>query len=312
MAPLLLLITLVYGSYWLYSLGNTVEGDRLAYATHPNTVSIDKRELGFLLGCGALLAALYAPVIIKLVNQWMVDANYRHGVLIPFISAFMLWRKRGELRTAPGGGGEIFGLSLILLSAALLIVGAAASEFFTARLSLPFVLLGAAFFLRGRAFARAVAFPVLFLVMMIPIPYVIYYKVTFPFQLMSARVSAKILGMIGLAVLRRGNVLLLPNYALEVVAACSGLRSLMTMVTIALVIAAFTELGAAKKVILVAAAVPVAIAANTLRLVVTAIGAYTVGAEFADGFLHTMSGIIVFIAGLAMLIAIMGILRWIK
>jgi len=186
------------------------------------------------------------------------------------------------------------GFTVILLASVLLVGGTAASEFFTARLSLPFFLLGACLFVMGRNFTRTIAFPVLFLIMMIPLPYVIFYKVSFPLQLMSAKLSAKVLGALQIEVMRRGNVLLLPNYALEVVAACSGLRSLMTMLTLALVIAAFTELSLPKKTILVASAVPVAILANTFRLIVTAIGAYTAGAEFADGFMHTASGIIVF------------------
>ncbi len=259
-----------------------------------------------------LLVLLYFPVLANLFGQWLDDPNYRHGLLIPLVSAVMLLRDREGLRNASGGGMELLGLPLILFSAILLVAGTAASELFTARLSFPLMLLGITLFLRGAAFARRAAFPVLFLLMMVPLPYIIYYKMTFPMQLMSAKLSAGILKIIHVSVIRKGNILLLPGYTLEVVAACSGLRSLMTMFTLALIFAAFSPLSLSRKTILVLCAVPVAIAANTIRLVVTALGAYTVGPAFADGPLHELSGLIVFMAGFLLLTLCAGVLRWIK
>lgn len=281
-------------------------------AATPEAPSIGKQDVILLSAGAALFALLYIPVLVKLVNQWIIDENYRHGFLIPFVSILMLWRRRDELRAAKGGGGEVFGLLIIVFASVLLVGGTAASEFFTARLSLPFFILGASLTVMGKNFTLKAAFPVLFLIMMIPLPYIIYYKVTFPLQLLSAKLSAGVLNTITIEVVRRGNMLLLPNYTLEVVAACSGLRSLMTMFTLALIMAAFTELSNIKKLVLVAAAIPVAIVANTFRLVVTAIGAYVMGSEFADGVIHTISGLIVFIAGFIMLLVIMGMMRWIK
>lgn len=258
------------------------------------------------------LIVLYLPVLVKLVQQWLDDPNYRHGILIPFVSAFILWRERNTLRDARGGGGAIPGLFLIIIASVLLVGGTAASELFTTRLSLPVFLLGASFLLMGKNFSSRAAFPLLFLFMMIPLPYIIYYKITFPLQLMSARLSAGILQLIQVNVIRKGNILLLPNYSLEVIAACSGLRSLMTMVTLALIFSAFSDLSKSRKVILVACAIPAAIIANTIRLVVTAVGAYTAGSEFADGIMHDISGLIVFLAGFLLLVLSIGILKWIR
>ena len=131
-------------------------------------------------------------------------------------------------------------------------------------------------------------------------------------QILSARLSSVILRAIGVSVIRKGNILMLPGYTLEVIAACSGLRSLMTMITLSMVFAYFSSLGKMKKIILVACAVPVAIAANMIRLVVTALGAYTVGPAFADGPLHEISGLIVFMAGMLLLMLCAGVLKWIK
>jgi exosortase len=259
---------------------------------------------------GLVTAVLYLPVIIPLVNQWMDDANYRHGVAIPIISGVILWTRRKRLSGIERKGGTVTGYILVLLAAGLLVGGTAASEFFTARLSLPLMLLGFSYILGGVEFVRKARFPLLFLFMMIPLPYIVYYKITFPMQIMSARLSTSLLQLIHISVIRRGNILILPNYELEVVAACSGLRSLMTMITLALVISALSDLTPARKTILVLCAVPAAVIANTLRLAVTAVGAYSISTDFADGAMHEIAGLIVFFAGLLLLLITLGILRW--
>ncbi len=279
---------------------------------HPANVRPQRREW-ILPSIGAcLFVVLYVPVLTRLVAQWLSDPNYRHGIIIPFISAFIIWRKRDELRGLPGDGAAVLGVLLILAAAALLIGGSAASELFTTRISLPVLLIGVSFLLLGRAFTTTLAFPLLFLFMMVPLPYIIYYKLTFPLQLFSARLSAGILDLLQINVIRKGNIIHLPNYSLEVIAACSGLRSLMTMITLALIFAAFSDLSNTRKALIVAWAVPAAIAANTIRLVVTAIGAYTVSSSFADGILHDISGFIVFFAGFLLLALFAWVMKWIK
>ncbi len=265
-----------------------------------------------LIGIGALFILLYLPVLRALVTQWFGDPNYRHGILIPVISGILLYQRREVLGSAKREGGMLVGILLILAACVLLLVGTAASEHFAARISIPTFLIGLAFFLRGREFAHRAAFPLLFLFMMIPLPYIIYYKLTFPLQIMSAKLSAGILELIHVNMIRRGNILLLPDYTLEVVAACSGLRSLMTMVTLSLIMTAFSDLSLPRKIVLVFFAVPAAFMANTLRLVVVALGAYSVSPAFADGVLHQISGLIVFLSGLALLLAVLVILRKIR
>jgi len=277
-----------------------------------NENSILKRRIVLPIALGLLTAALYIPVVIPLAHQWMDDANYRHGIAIPIISGLILWTRRKRLVGIERSGGGVTGYILVLLAAGLLIGGTAASEFFTARLSLPLMLIGFAYLLGGAEFVRRARFPLLFLFMMIPLPYIIYYKITFPMQIMSAKLSTSLLNLLHVAVVRRGNILVLPNYELEVVAACSGLRSLMTMITLALVISAFSDLTAARKVMLVLCAVPAAVIANTLRLTVTAIGAYSISVKFAEGTLHEISGLIVFFAGFLLLMIMLAILRWVR
>jgi exosortase len=258
----------------------------------------------------ALFIALYGPVIAPLVKQWVSDPNYQHGLAVPVVSAFLLWRRREALRAAGGACASVAGAAVIAFASILLIGGTAASESFTARLSLPVMLIGLLFLFEGTKFVRKAAFPLLFLFMMIPLPYIVYYKVTFPLQIMSAKLASALLGAIGANVARHGNILSLPNYNLEIAAACSGLRSLMTMATLALILCAFSRLSVARKAILAASSVPIAIAANTIRLAVTGIGAYAVSPAFADGALHEISGLIVFFTGFLMLLLVWGLLRW--
>ncbi len=275
-----------------------------------NKERILKKRLILPVALGLLTAVLYIPVVIPLVQQWLDDANYRHGLAIPIISGIILWTRRKKLVGIEHSGGGITGYILVVIGSGLLVGGTAASELFTMRLSFPIILLGFSYILGGREFVKRARFPLLFLFMMIPLPYIIYFKITFPMQIMSARLSSALLDLIHISVIRRGNILILPNYELEVVAACSGLRSLMTMITLALVISTLSDLTPVRKTLLVIFAVPAAVIANTLRLVVTAIGAYSISVQFAEGMLHEISGLIVFFAGFVLLIISLGILRW--
>jgi exosortase len=260
----------------------------------------------------ALFAALYAPVAAPLAHQWLNDPNYQHGLAVPIVSAYILWRRRDSLEAASGPKAVLAGGALMIAAAALLVGGTAASELFTARLSLPFMLIGLLLALKGGEFVRRAAFPLLFLFMMIPLPYILYYKLTFPMQIMSAKLSAYILQSVGLEVIRHGNILSLPTYTFEVVAACSGLRSLMTMVTLALVMCALPGLSGPRRIVLAASSVPIAVAANAIRLAAIAIGASAISPSFADGALHEISGLIVFLTGFIMLMIVWGALKWIK
>ncbi len=272
-------------------------------------VSNRRKEILFFISC-VLLAAIFVPVIIDLVKQWLEDPNYRHGLLIPIVIFFMIKRKHSKLRAVQSTGDSAAGAIVLAVASVALIAGTAASELFTSRISLVIFLIGSAVFLAGARFASRLAEEFVLMLLMIPLPYIFYYRLTFPLQLLSARLSGGLLKSLQVNVIRKGNIIVLPNYTLEVVAACSGLRALMTMVTLSVVIAAFSGYSISRKIILVACSVPVAVAANTFRLSITALGAYLVGSGFADGILHQVSGLIVFLTGLLLLMAINSILKW--
>ena len=244
-----------------------------------------------------LLIGIYFQVIIELVVQWWDDPNYSHGFLIPLVSGFFVWKARKKLGTLPTQNSN-WGLLVLVAGLGLYVVGTAAMEYFSVRFSMVVVVIGLVLYFGGKKFLKTLWFPLVFLAFMIPIPYVIYYSVTFPMQLFSSKLACGFLQLSGLSVMRQGNVIHLPNYSLEVIEACSGLRSLMTLSALGAAMAYMTQKSLVGGVIVFLSSIPIAIGANVFRLVITALGAFLISPKFAEGFLHEASGLVVFLSGL--------------
>jgi exosortase len=258
-----------------------------------------------------LILAVYLPVLIDLVVDWYQDDNYSHGFLILPIAAWLIWRKRNELAETPTKMNNL-GLLMAIGSLFLLIAGTAGAEYFTARVSFVGLLFSLCLYFFGWQFTRKIWFAFFFMLFMIPIPYVIYYAATFPMQLLASKVAGVVLNAIGLPLIRQGNILHIPNYTLEVAEACSGIRSLFSLLALGALFAYFTQDNKIKAVFLFLATVPIAIAGNVFRVTVTALGAHTVSIKFAEGTLHEISGLIVFVFSLILLFALGAILKWEK
>jgi exosortase len=257
----------------------------------------------------AVFLALYLPIIIELVGEWYIDSNYSHGFLIIPVSVWLIWKKREILKTIPLETGK-WGVPIIAASLVLFILGTAGAEYFTARVSMVGLLLGVTLFLAGPRFVREIWFAFFFLLFMIPIPYIIYYSLTFPLQLLGSKIAAGVLGVLGIPHLRQGNIIHLPdNYSLEVAEACSGLRSLVSLLALGALLAYWTQTSKIKASILFLSTVPIAIAANIFRITVTAVGAYGVSRAIAENFLHELSGTIVFLFSLTSLLILSSLLR---
>lgn len=276
-----------------------------------STAAISPRRLAGVLALLVPLAVAYAGVAATLVRQWADDPNYAHGFFVLPMAAFLAWRRRDRFRSA-ARAPSLAGFALLALGIFLYVVGTAAAELFTTRVSLVCVIAGLVWAIEGAARLRVLAFPIAFLGCMIPLPYVFYYQLTFPLQIESSRWAAGLLEFAGMPVVREGNILNLEGYTLEVVTACSGLRSIMTLGTMALFLTDFVRLSVVSKALLVVASVPVAVAANVARLGVTACIAAMGGAEAAESFLHELSGVVVFITGLGALFAVGKGLEWIE
>ncbi|NPA49768.1 MAG: exosortase/archaeosortase family protein [Thermodesulfobacteria bacterium] len=247
---------------------------------------------------GAALVYLYFPVLKGLVHDWWHDPNYSHGFLLPAFSAYLLWVKRHELARIPLKGSW-WGLILTLAGLALFLLGWIAGEQFTQRFSFLVVLYGGIIFLCGWPLAKKIFFPVWINVLAIPIPYIIYNTLTFPLKLFASKVATHLLQMLGYSVYRDGNIIVLPNMVLEVVDACSGIRSLISLLAICSILAYFMRSNL-WRVVLILASIPIAIGVNVLRVFITGILSYHFGAKAAEGFFHTFSGILVF--GLSILL----------
>ena len=258
-----------------------------------------------------IVIAIYFQAIIEMVTQWWDDSNYSHGFLIPIVSIYLIWQKKEDFQNIIQKKSNL-GLIIILLGAMIYIVGTAAAEFFTARFSLVVIIFGIILFYFGKEFIKELWFPILFLLFMIPIPYVIYYSVTFPMQIISSQAASSFLQLIGLDVVRQGNIINLPNYSLEVVEACSGLRSLMTLSALGAAMAYMTQKNTVSGIFLFLLSVPIAIGANVFRIVITALGAHFISPKLAEGFLHEISGLMVFLVGFLSLGMAGTVINWIR
>ena len=274
------------------------------------TVDLSKFKLHFLalLAYVVTFAFLFNDVVIKLVNDWATDDNYSHGFLIVPISLYLAWERRDALMRA-ALAPSWFGLLVIFGGVALLIAGTLGAELFVTRIGLLAVLSGSVLFVLGWNHLRLLAFPLALLLLMIPIPAIIFNQVAFPLQLLASRFASGVLSMVGIQVLREGNVIILANTTLEVAEACSGIRSLVSLITLGILLGYFTESRLWVRWLLALATIPTAIFANGLRVAGTGILAHYWGPEAAEGFFHTFSGWLVFAFAFGMVLLLQWIIR---
>lgn len=264
-------------------------------------------QLGLL---GVLTAGLYWPVLEHLAGQWWKDPNFSHGFFVPLFSAFVIWQERARLeRLEPKPSWS--GLVIMAFGMCSLIVGQMGAELFLARLSLLIVLAGLTVLFCGWTFFRALLFPWAFLFLMIPMPAIIFNQITFPLQLLASRVSAAILPLFGVPILREGNVINLPSMALEVAEACSGIRSLMSLVTLSIIYGYLLEKRLWVRYLLAVASIPIAVAANSVRIIGTGLLVQYWDPEKAEGYFHASWGWLIFVISLILLYGLHALVGWI-
>jgi exosortase len=228
--------------------------------------------------------------------------------VVPLFSGFLVWRQRHALRALEARGTWL-GMPVLLVGVIALVIGDIAAESFLSRSSLIVILAGLTLFHLGTATFRLVAFPLGFLVFMVPIPTVVFYALTFPLQAFAARNAAAALDVLGVPVLLDGNVLHLSQLTLGVTEACSGIRSLMSLVAMAMAWAYVSLPGRLGMVVLAAAAVPITVGANAARIVSTGLVGESLGIDYATGFFHEFSGWLIFVFALGGLSAVHGLIR---
>jgi exosortase len=264
-------------------------------------LTLDTRKLAAIAALSFGVVLVYWPVINKLVYDWGHDDNYSHGFLIVPLALYFVWERRARLDALPTRPAW-FGLIVVAGSLAVLLAGLLGAELFLTRISILGTVAGIVLFLFGWAQLRALAFPIAFLLLMIPLPAIIFNQITFPLQLLASQAGESVISAAGIPVLREGNLIVLAHTTLEVAEACSGIRSLITLITLALVYGYFADSRTWVRVGLVASAVPIAIIANGARVAGTGIAAHWFGREAAEGFFHEFSGWIVFLIAFAMML----------
>lgn len=261
-------------------------------------------QLGVL---AALSVWIYWSILVHLLGEWWNDPNFSHGFFVPLFSAFVLWQERKSLaQIAPRPAWS--GLAILLCGLTFLMVGQMGAELFLSRTSLLLVLAGIIILFFGWNLFRAVLFPWAFLLLMIPVPVILLNKITFPLQLLASKVAAAVLPLLGVPVLREGNVINLPSMALEVAEACSGIRSLMTLIALAIIYGYLIEKRPWIRWVLVFASLPIAVAANSVRIIGTGLLVQYWSPDKAEGFFHTFEGWLIFVLSLCMLVCLHSLL----
>jgi exosortase len=284
---------------------------------------VSNESIWRVLAISAALAFAYASVVRKLVYDWWTDDNYSHGLLIPIAIGYIIWSQRARLHGAVSKPSTLVGGAAVLLALIALWAGIAGAELYLQRLSLVLILAGITVYLWGFLVLRHSLVLFVLLLLALPIPTIVFNKIAFPLQLFASRCAVWSMSLFSIPVLRQGNVIeLLPLNAsqtkkLEVVEACSGIRSLMTLMTLAVIFAYLTQgqKGSAeggrfkwlrsyrfwRSAILVGSAIPIAIFTNALRVSGTGILAHYYGTEIADGFFHSFSGWVIYVVAFLLL-----------
>jgi exosortase len=255
------------------------------------------------------IALLFAPVLARLVQDWYTDDNYSHGFLILPLAALFAYERREQLCSEALRPSTAVGLPVVASGLFLLALGTLASEFFVTRVALIVVLAGAIAFLLGWGHLRILGLPLAFLLLMIPIPAIIFNQIAFPLQLLASRLGESLMWAGGVPVLREGNVIVLANTTLEVAEACSGIRSLVSLFTLGIVFGYFLDSRPIARVAIAAATIPIAILTNAIRVAGTGIAAHYWSPSAAEGFFHTFSGWLVFGTAVVLLLVVARLLR---
>jgi exosortase len=252
---------------------------------------------------GAAALALYAPLVPRLVREWIDFPNLSHGFLIPFVAALLVWARRDRLR-AVAIRPSLLGLPLLVAGLGALVIGIAGEESFVARLSLPVTALGLVLFLAGTGAARVLWLPIAYLALMIPPPWSTLKLITYRARLLDASAAATALDFLGVPVHRDGVFLRLPTVILEVTDECSSIPAIAAMLALGVAYAALARRPPWVRLALVAAIVPLAIAANIVRITSVAWAAHAIGRWTLATAFHMFNGTVNFLVTLLLLVAL--------
>ncbi len=258
-----------------------------------------------------LTAAVYAPVLYHLVLHWKIVPDYSHGFLVAPLSVYFAWQHKRELARVEIEGSW-WGLVPLVLGVAALSIGRLGVELTAMRSGFVLSLIGMVLLLFGREIFRILTFPLLFLFLMVPLPQSLVNVVAFPLQLMAAGAAVEALQRLGIPALVEGNIIHLAHAKLFVADACSGLRSLMALLTLGVVFAYFFRRNNVERLVLIASTIPIAIFVNAVRVALTGILTHHYGEDMATGVIHEFQGMITFSVAFVLLLLEASLIGWIR
>jgi exosortase len=256
----------------------------------------------------AVLGTVYYPELYSMSMIWASKKEYSHGFLVPLISAYIIWTKRQELRDAIVTP-EWKGLAVLITGVFLYIAGNVAFESFVRQISFIVTILGLIYYLLGKEMLRHLIFPVGYLFFMIPLPYIIMNSVAIQLSLIDATVTFKVLRFFGMPIFQDGANLELPNISLSVADLCTGILSLVAIITLSVFYAYMTQRRFIFCVALVFIAIPVAIVSNMFRLIMTVGLAYVYGEQALSSAIHEFHGTANFLINVALLVLAGSLLK---
>ena len=258
---------------------------------------------------GLLLIAVYFPILSKLVNQWSTDDDVSHGFFVPLVAGYIAWQRREQLVSVEWKPAW-WGVGLLVWAGLQAYIGMLGAELFLQRTAFLFSLVAMLLILGGTGLVRQLAFPLLLLPFMIPLPTVVYNQITFPLQLFASAVAERSLEVLNIPVLRDGNILELASQKLSVAEACSGIRSLLSLSFLSLVYAYFFDRKVWMRWVLLIATIPIAIVANAARVTLTGVFS-EIDPSLAEGFFHEAEGWVIFVVALVILVVAHQALNWV-
>jgi exosortase len=251
--------------------------------------SFDRRSLLILAGLAGATLWAYWPVLVEMARKWTSDPQYSHAYLVPLFSLYLLWSRRGPAGPA-AWRPSWWGLPLLAAGVGLRAAGAYWFFDWLEAVSLLPVLAGAVWLLAGWPALRR-AWPAIgFLAFMIPLPFKVETALSQPLQRVATLASTYALQTIGLPAAAEGNVITINEARIGVVEACNGLGMLLLFFALATAVAMLSRRSLLERVVIVASAVPIAVAANVARITVTGLLHVTVGARWADVVFHDLAG----------------------
>jgi exosortase len=247
-----------------------------------------------------LMIILFLPVLTSMVREWAAVEEMGHGFFVPLVAGYIVWTDRERILAQPVKPVPAAAI-LIVWGFFQMVLGFLGADFFVARTAFLIALVGLIWTLAGTAVLRSLFFPLFMLLFMIRIPLFVYQQLTFPLQIFASKVATVLLEILRIPVMRDGNILELPSGRLEVIEACSGIRSLLSLTFLSLAYAYVFDKRPWMRPVLFFSSIPIAIGANAIRVTLTGVLS-EYDKSLAEGFFHTFEGWLLFMIALVSLI----------